>query len=79
MHLGSLTKAITATAIGALADERRMTLDTTISQVFPELSGTIQPAYRDVSVRQLLAHASGINPYRTRESLQWMLDLKGPN
>ena len=56
-----------------------MTLDTTISQVFPELSGTIQPAYRDVSVRQLLAHASGINPYRTRESLQWMLDLKGPN
>jgi CubicO group peptidase (beta-lactamase class C family) len=77
MHLGSLTKGITATLIGALAEQRRMTLETTIGQVFPELSGTMQPAYRNVSVRQLLAHAGGINPYRTRESLQWMLGLKG--
>ena len=77
MHLGSLTKAVTATLIGVLAEQRRMTLETTIAQVFPELSGTMQPAYRIVSVRQLLGHAGGINPYRTRDSLQWMLDLKG--
>jgi CubicO group peptidase (beta-lactamase class C family) len=77
MHLGSLTKAITATLIGALVEKQVMTFDTTIGQTFPELSGRIQPAYRDVSVRQLLSHAGGIPPYRTRESLRWLLTLKG--
>jgi CubicO group peptidase (beta-lactamase class C family) len=77
MHLGSLTKAITATVIGALAEQHRMTLDTTIGQAFPELSAKMQPAYRDVSMRQLLAHSGGIPTYRTRESLQWTLALKG--
>ena len=77
MHLGSLTKAITATTIGALVEKRRMTWETTIGQTFPELLAKMQPAYRDVSVRQLLAHSGGIVPYRTRESLQWMLTLKG--
>lgn len=77
MHLGSLTKAITATVIGALAEQHRMTLETTIGQAFPELSAKMQPAYRNVSVRQLLGHAGGVPPYHTRESLQWMLTLKG--
>lgn len=77
MHLGSLTKAITATVIGALAEQHRMTPETTIGQTFPELSAKMQPAYRDVNVRQLLTHSGGVPPYRTRESLQWMLALKG--
>ena len=77
MHLGSLTKAITATVIGALGEQRRMTPETTIGQVFPELSGKMQPAYRNVSVRQLLAQAGSIPTYRTRESLLWTLALKG--
>ena len=77
MHLGSLTKAITATVIGALAEKQRMTLETTIGQTFPELSAKIQPAYRDVTVRQLLSHAAGLPPYGTTGSLRWLLALKG--
>jgi D-alanyl-D-alanine carboxypeptidase len=77
MHLGSLTKAITATLIGALAEKQLMTFETRISQTFPELSAKIQPAYRDVSVRHLLSHAAGIPTYRTSESLRWLLTLKG--
>jgi D-alanyl-D-alanine carboxypeptidase len=77
MHLGSLTKAITATVIGALAEKRLMTFETTIGQTFSELSAKIQPAYRGVTVRQLLSHAGGIPPYGTRQSLQWLLTLKG--
>jgi CubicO group peptidase (beta-lactamase class C family) len=77
MHLGSLTKAITATLIGALAEKQLMTLDTTIGQAFPDLPARIQPAYRDVSARQLLAHVGGIPPYRTRQSLRWLSSLKG--
>jgi CubicO group peptidase (beta-lactamase class C family) len=60
MHLGSLTKAITATVIGALTEQHRMTLETTIGQTFPELSAKMQPAYRDVNVRQLLTHSGGV-------------------
>jgi CubicO group peptidase (beta-lactamase class C family) len=77
MHLGSLTKAVTATLIGALAEKQLMTFETTIGQTFPELSAKLQPGYRDVTVRQLLAHAGGIPQYRTRESLRWLLTLKG--
>lgn len=77
MHLGSLTKAITATVIGALVEQGRMTVETTLGQVFPELSRKMQPPYRNVTVRQLLGHAAGIPQYRTRESLQPLLALKG--
>lgn len=77
MHLGSLTKAVTATVIGALAERQRMTPETTLGQAFPELAAKMQPAYRTVSVRQLLGHASGIPQYRTSESLQPLLWLQG--
>ena len=77
MHLGSLTKAITATLIGALTEKRVMKFETTIGQTFPELSAKIQPAYRDVTVRQLLGHAAGIPTYRTTVSLRPLLTLKG--
>ena len=77
MHLGSLTKAITATVIGALAEKQLMTLETTIGQTFPELSAKIQPAYRNVTVCQLLSHAAGLPAYGTTGSLQWLLTLKG--
>jgi len=77
MHLGSLTKAITATLIGALAEKQLMTLETTIGQTFPELAAKIQPAYRRVTVRQLLSHAAGLPPYGTTGSLRWLLTLKG--
>lgn len=77
MHLGSLTKAITATLIGTLAEKGVMTLETTIGQTFPELSPKMQPAYRQVTVRQLLTHFAGISTYRTNVSLLPMLTLKG--
>jgi CubicO group peptidase (beta-lactamase class C family) len=77
MHLASLTKGITATLIGALVEKQLMTFETTVGQTFPELSAKIQPAYRSVSLRQLLTHAGGVPTYRTRESLQGLLTLKG--
>lgn len=77
MHIGSLTKSITATLIGALAEKGLMTLETTIGGTFPELSPKMQPAYRQVTVRQLLRHSAGIGTYGTNVSLLPMLGLKG--
>ncbi len=77
MHLGSLTKAITATLVGALVEKQLIGFETTIGQTFPELSTKIHPAYRDVSVRQFLTHASGTEPYGTNVSFLPLLALKG--
>ena len=77
MHIGSLTKSITATLIGALAEKGLMTLDTTIGHTFPELTPKMQPAYRQVTVRQLLRHSAGIATYGTNVSLLPLLELKG--
>ena len=77
MHLGSLTKAITATLVGALAENGPMTFETTIGQAFPELSPKMRPAYRQVTIRQLLTHRAGIATYRTNESLRPLLALNG--
>ena len=77
MHLGSLTKAVTATVIGALAEQKRMTPETTISEAFPELIEKIDPAYRNVTARQLLTHASGVQTYSTIQALRPLLALRG--
>jgi len=65
-HLGSDTKAITATLIGALVERGKLKWDTMIEEVFPEMVGTMQPDLRKVTVVQLLAHRSGLP-----ENLDW--------
>jgi CubicO group peptidase (beta-lactamase class C family) len=45
MHLGSLTRPSPATVIGALIEQHRMTLETTLGQTFPELLAKMQPGY----------------------------------
>lgn len=77
MHLGSLTKAVTATMIGALVAQGRMSFDTTLAQAFPELTATMAPAYPAVTIRQLLTHSAGVSPYNTRQTLQPLHALQG--
>jgi CubicO group peptidase (beta-lactamase class C family) len=77
MRLGSLTKGITATMIGALVEQKRMTMETTIGEAFPELSSKMQPGYRKVTVRHLLTHASGVPTYTSLPLLRVLLGLPG--
>lgn len=77
MHLGSLTKAITATLVGALAEKGLMTFETTVGETLPGLSPKMQPAYRKVTVRQLLTHAAGLPTYGTNLALLPLLSLTG--
>ncbi|HSH94902.1 MAG TPA: serine hydrolase domain-containing protein [Roseimicrobium sp.] len=64
-HLGSIAKPISATCIAVLAERGEITWDMTLSQMFPELVPSMNPAYRDVTVSQLLAHVSGM-PYQPK-------------
>ncbi|MFY1689946.1 serine hydrolase domain-containing protein [Plantactinospora sp. WMMB782] len=54
--IGSVTKAFTAASVFRLVDEGKLTLDTRVGDVLPELTG---PA-AGVTVRQLLLHTSGL-------------------
>jgi len=58
-HLGSCTKSMTATLCGMLVEEQKLSWETTIADVFPELVSKMHPAYRTVTLRQLLTHRSG--------------------
>ncbi|MGH6628720.1 MAG: serine hydrolase domain-containing protein [Burkholderiales bacterium] len=69
-HLGSIAKPMTATLVALCVQAGEIDWQTTIGEMFPELAGTMQPAYRGVTVAQLLAHRSGM-PYQpgTAESV----------
>ena len=59
-HIGSDTKAMTALLAAMLVEENKLRWDSTVAEVFPELSATMTPGLRGVTLEQLLSHTSGI-------------------
>ena len=55
-EIASMTKQFTATAVVMLANEKKLALDDRVSRFVTEMPET----WRDVTVRQLLTHMSGI-------------------
>lgn len=62
-HLGSNTKAMTATLIGILVEEGKLSWTTTPLDVFPEWKDTILRDYQDVTITDLLSHHAGLAAY----------------
>ncbi|WP_424984088.1 serine hydrolase domain-containing protein [Maritalea sp. S77] len=58
-HIGSITKSITATMIGRLADQGKLNLSDSITDLWPEQAENFDPAWRTVTMSQLLHHTSG--------------------
>jgi CubicO group peptidase (beta-lactamase class C family) len=56
IQIGSLTKSFTAAAVMLLVQDHKMALDDHVSQYLPESP----PAWRDITIRQLLNHTSGL-------------------
>ncbi len=59
-HLGSDTKAMTATMIAKLVEEEQIAWDTTVGETFPKLRSRIDAGFREVTLLQLLSHRSGL-------------------
>jgi CubicO group peptidase (beta-lactamase class C family) len=68
-HIGSDTKATTAFVAASLIEGRspiplrpgaRLGWETTVGEVYPELVPTMVRGFRDITLRQLLSHTSGI-------------------
>ena len=58
-QIASVTKTFTATAINILVDEDKLKLDDKIVARLPDLPA----AWKEVTLRQLLSHTSGIKSY----------------
>lgn len=61
-RIGSITKTITAAAVLKLRDDGRLSLDAPAARYLPELAGVVYPTRdsRPMTVRDLLAHSSGL-------------------
>jgi D-alanyl-D-alanine carboxypeptidase len=62
-HLGSSTKAITATMIARLVDAGKLSWTTTPVEIFPDWKEMMHPAFRNITIEQLLSHHAGIPPF----------------
>ncbi len=60
-HLGSDTKSMTATLAAILIQQHKLRWNTTLQQAFPELDISMLPAYRNVTVQDLMQQRSGFS------------------
>src|SRR5215472_3788454 len=79
-HLGSDTKAMTATLLAMYVEEGKLGWNWTLERIFPELTGSMNPAYRRVTVEQLLAHRAGFTDasWPQGKTFTDMYELQGP-
>ena len=69
-HLGSNTKAFTATLIARLVEQGRLSWTEPLDRMLPQLAGSMRPEYRDVTLADLLSHRAGIRePDEKNEAL----------
>jgi CubicO group peptidase (beta-lactamase class C family) len=61
-HLGSDTKAMTATLLAKLIERGRLKWESTMGEAFPELAAEFGAEARGITVLQLLCHRSGLKP-----------------
>ncbi len=60
LHLGSCTKAMTATMLARLVERKQLAWDSTVEQVFADLAARSDEGYRGVTLEQLLQHRAGL-------------------
>lgn len=71
-HLGSCTKAMTATLIAKLVEGKKLTWDTTITEMFPEFSEGLNDGFRSVTIRHLLSHRAGLPKKLSPVGMTWL-------
>ena len=79
-HIGSDTKAFTATLIARLVEKGVMRFDDTLAASFPAFAKAMDPAYRNVTMTQLLSHTAGLPPLTDDKDLPpFMAVIKSAN
>ena len=67
--IGSISKQFTAAAILILAEERKLSLDDTVSKYFPQYTRA-----NEITIRQLLSHTSGYEDFAPQDYMipEWL-------
>jgi CubicO group peptidase (beta-lactamase class C family) len=60
IHLGSCTKAMTATLVAMLVEEGKLNWASTLGELFADDVKPMHPAWEKVTLRQVLAHRAGL-------------------
>jgi CubicO group peptidase (beta-lactamase class C family) len=76
IHLGSCTKAMTSVLLATLVAEEKLTWDTSLISVLPELKGKVHPDYHPVTVWQLLTHRAGLEANAANWWIHGKMELK---
>lgn len=75
-HIGSCTKAMTATLIGLLVEQGKLKWETTLAEALPDPADAMHPDFRPVTIRQLLCHRGGVHP-NLPEGKSWADAVQG--
>src|SRR4029079_19319436 len=59
-HLGSCTKAMTATLVAMLVEEGKLNWTTTLGELFADTVKPMHPGWEKVTLRQVLAHRASL-------------------
>jgi len=72
VHLGSCTKAMTSVLMATLVAEGKLSWETSLIAVLPELKDKIHPDHHTVTVWQLLTHRAGVEA----NAVNWWIHRK---
>ena len=72
-HIGSDTKAMTAALYARLVDQKRAKWGATMLDLLPTLAGAMDPAWRSVTIEQLMPHRAGLDDI----GLPWLIAARG--
>ncbi|UOE38951.1 serine hydrolase domain-containing protein [Chryseobacterium oryzae] len=68
-QIGSITKTMTAIMIFKMIEEKKLNLDTTLDQFFPQI-----PNAKKITIAQLLHHSSGLGDYiQGEKNTRWLV------
>ena len=59
-HIGSCTKAMTATLVGRAVERKELRWDMTLLEALPALNDTMHEDWRSVTLAQILSHTAGM-------------------
>ena len=62
-HIGSCTKSMTAVLIAMLVADGTLSWDAPLARLAPDIADAASPEYRHITLRQLLGHRAGVQPY----------------
>jgi CubicO group peptidase (beta-lactamase class C family) len=77
MHVGSLAKPMLATLVGLLVEQGRLQWNSRVLDIFPEWAASVDPAFRELRLDQLLSHRSGVSAFTDGREWNGTPDLNG--